>query len=653
MTTFYDSFERANGSLGGNWSTMTGSPAISGGMAGGAATAAAVNTSLSDNTKIKSTCTIIQTVNDQWMGGPLVKGSGGALNGYLASVDPVGGNIALRIKAIVGGNTTTIASNVSSVSWLNLQTLSITWDAGHITATSSAGVTVEVDDSTLSGYQYAGFYCARAAYPICDCQIVTSTPSTLSVSPGVIGNYGEACTDITLIGTGTAWLSTTPSFTVDHGTLSDVAVVDDTHATATFCPGPYLGSVLFTETGMGITATALVTSDPVVVPPPGGEGEGVPLSQAASDWLDAQAEHGGLVLADNDTTDGDVQGILIKNAFGEILLGKRTASGTGEPPSYQAGVLLSVWAALWGGFDQLSISPVEPASDSVMFAIQALQTALDTLTNSGATTLDGVINAILGDDSVDNSTLMDAIGNIAPGDNQDILDAIAAMQGDPLATIKAVLDLVYGLGTTNGYDLASVKTWIESVRGTGQPTIKDVSDRLDVIQPSTAVTMSSLNTKIVPESTIQTIISAAATLIMGEEGATIAAALDLLNQIKDLIPAASAAGAPVWPGLDGVTVGEPADLDDGLIISGPMHGVLLTITGTPVRTVKYDFADVMSWSRVGQIIFGTDRGDYERSQTFSLDTQVMVPMTMAEAASAIIRLNEGWHGTVRTWVRSG
>lgn len=132
------------------------------------------------------------------------------------------------------------------------------------------------------------------------------------------------------------------------------------------------------------------------------------------------------------------------------------------------------------------------------------------------------------------------------------------------------------------------------------------------------------------------------------QAASSAASMDVGEGIIPSLPAAP----PVWPGDSLVTLGTPAALVDGMEITGPMSGLIFAITGEPARFQKYDFGDVTSYSRVGQVIFATDDGAYERSQTFAIDTQIIVPVTMAEAASAIVRLNFGWTGTVRTWIKS-
>lgn len=110
--------------------------------------------------------------------------------------------------------------------------------------------------------------------------------------------------------------------------------------------------------------------------------------------------------------------------------------------------------------------------------------------------------------------------------------------------------------------------------------------------------------------------------------------------------------APIWPGLDNVTVGSSAALSDGLVIEGPMDGLLFTIDSASANKGKYGFGSVSSWQHVGAVIFGTDRGDYERAQSFGIDTEVVVPHTMKVADSAIIRFNGGFTGTVRPWTKT-
>lgn len=107
--------------------------------------------------------------------------------------------------------------------------------------------------------------------------------------------------------------------------------------------------------------------------------------------------------------------------------------------------------------------------------------------------------------------------------------------------------------------------------------------------------------------------------------------------------------APVWPGADNATVGTPEAMSNGMTLTGPFHGLYITITGHPTGAGKYVFGSVNSWMHAGAVTFGTDEGVYERAQTFGLDDQILVPQTMTEAGVAKIRLNSGWSGTVAKW----
>lgn len=104
---------------------------------------------------------------------------------------------------------------------------------------------------------------------------------------------------------------------------------------------------------------------------------------------------------------------------------------------------------------------------------------------------------------------------------------------------------------------------------------------------------------------------------------------------------------PVWPGLDGATVGDSVALADGLVVDGPLDGLLVQITGTPAQSYQYPFGDTASYRWVGAVIFRSDRGDFEWFEPIGLDHQVITPKTMAHADSATFRVTGAWTGTVR------
>jgi hypothetical protein len=61
----------------------------------------------------------------------------------------------------------------------------------------------------------------------------------------------------------------TPTFTVDHGTITSQEVLTATTATCVYSPGDFLGTATFSDPTTGATDTVAVTSDTGTVPPGG------------------------------------------------------------------------------------------------------------------------------------------------------------------------------------------------------------------------------------------------------------------------------------------------------------------------------------------------------------------------------------------------
>ena len=111
--------------------------------------------------------------------------------------------------------------------------------------------------------------------------------------------------------------------------------------------------------------------------------------------------------------------------------------------------------------------------------------------------------------------------------------------------------------------------------------------------------------------------------------------------------------APVWPGLDKVTLGEPIALSNGLVINSPLDGLIFAITRDSAGGGRWQFGEVSSWNNVGAVMFETDGGAFERAITIGIDTQVVVPLTMVRAAGAVIRFTNPFSGTVTPWTITG
>jgi hypothetical protein len=104
--------------------------------------------------------------------------------------------------------------------------------------------------------------------------------------------------------------------------------------------------------------------------------------------------------------------------------------------------------------------------------------------------------------------------------------------------------------------------------------------------------------------------------------------------------------APIWPGIAGVTLGTPATIAPGLVVAGPMSGVIVAITGTPAKTGFFDFGTSPSYRNLGAISFQDDNGEQEPPQNLGFAAQMYVCRTMVSAANCLVRVVGGVTGTI-------
>jgi hypothetical protein len=116
---------------------------------------------------------------------------------------------------------------------------------------------------------------------------------------------------------------------------------------------------------------------------------------------------------------------------------------------------------------------------------------------------------------------------------------------------------------------------------------------------------------------------------------------------RSVAPASPAAVPPVWPGLAGVVLGTAVALSDGLVVTGPLAGLIVVITSVSPPVGYYPFGTIRSYVRAGAVVFTTDNDDSEFPQPFGPDHEVLLPRSMQIAASATIRLTTGITGTVQ------
>jgi hypothetical protein len=107
----------------------------------------------------------------------------------------------------------------------------------------------------------------------------------------------------------------------------------------------------------------------------------------------------------------------------------------------------------------------------------------------------------------------------------------------------------------------------------------------------------------------------------------------------------------LWPGLASVVLGTPVDLAVGVTVTGPMDGVIISITSAPTKQGYFTFDTMRSWRNVGALAFVTDDGQAEMPQTLGFESAVYVPKSMTSADTCLVRTSADIVGTVTPWTK--
>jgi hypothetical protein len=107
--------------------------------------------------------------------------------------------------------------------------------------------------------------------------------------------------------------------------------------------------------------------------------------------------------------------------------------------------------------------------------------------------------------------------------------------------------------------------------------------------------------------------------------------------------------APIWPGIDKVTLGEPVVLTETAIVAGPMDGILLTVDSGPGGAGQWGVGDFRSYYRAGYVVFLDADGHADTTQFIGPDDNVFAPKGMATAGSVVVGLNKATQITVTPW----
>jgi len=649
VSTFTDDFERGDGGLGNDWTVVAGSAAIASGevtLTTATVRQGAISASGRQEAILQINVGAIGDLNQ----GPIIKMGASDQSGYVARATGTLASPTWNIyRLATNGGTTTLGTWGGSACSTGTNTIRLLFDSGVVTLWVNGALIGRVFHSEWAANTSAGARSFATTTGLDSYTLLGDETTTLTVSPDPIGNFNNSTT-VTFTGVGTAWSSGTPgtpTFSVDHGTLSNQEVTSATSATATYTPGNFLGTATFTDPSTGATDTVTVTSDATVLPPPG---TWLAAEDVAYIHRSAIAQTNPTILNADTLVGGTGEEASAAITLGDLRLSAYKATYTVEGDPSTAALLYTLWRLINGQYDPPVGPYPTPNFDSIDAGLGLVKGDLDALMGESEWTLPDVIAYLGGDPIASNRDIMTAIAAL-DFDDTAILDAIAAAQGDPLATIKAVLDYLFAMRTAEEYTLGNIKTWVESVQGSGLPTVKDVADRLALIQPTTTNSIDDILTKTVGQTTLQSIVDLAILALAGEEGATIAAVLSGIGDLTDLLNGltVSVNAPPVWPGIDGVTLGDPIALASQLTIEEPMDGCLVDVTGVDGGVAFYTYGGVKAYRNVGALCFLTDQGDLEDWQLLGREHAIYTPRTMTHAAGIKLFTGHGLVGTVTPW----
>jgi hypothetical protein len=307
-----------------------------------------------------------------------------------------------------------------------------------------------------------------------------------------------------------------------------------------------------------------------------------------------------------------------------------------------------------------NVSIIEGAVTDATFGLAAIKTAIDTLTSNQATEFADIMAAIAGLPQTGDPV---TLPTTAPtGWTSGIADAVWVW------AVPVRLQPAYQY-LTNAADAASARGSMQSVERTnaadalwtvnGTWNFDSTSDpnpnstyTLDVttILASDATSADWLHRvygAIPWDLTNQDGTLAVADLGSGNWNWVVDLPIERWLQLKtNLGLASTGATAPIWPGLSGVTLGSPVSLVDGLVITGPLQGVIVSITAAAPGKQKFLYGTVAAYQHIGALSFEDDNSDQESFQALEFENQFYLPKSMLVASSVRFKANPGTTGTV-------
>lgn len=650
MTVFFDDFNRAGPGGGDNW-TLDQYCQLAGQLitVTQAAYHFAACMALSSAGAMKAECDCYYVDANSLTAGPVVKmNTTQVTTGYHAYLTTSGGLYYLNIRQGSAGTLIAGPTEVASQAPFAWH-LSIEYDQGVVTATYNNTVTITGNDMSQSALARAGLMGYGTGVRMDNFRMVVGGEATLTVSPDPIGNFGSAV-PVTFTGVGTAWTPGTPgtpTFTVNHGTLSNQVIASATSATADYSPGNFLGTATFTDPSTGATDSVLVTSDTAIITPSGPDPWLHDDGQLVIDTIHGTAPT--LLRTDNIVLLGQwgAANLNFIQAIAEIWAATHYDYANPAGADSIVAQLQKVWQSVNG---KLDVADPEVGTQTAQTLNQML-TYLTSLFYDPNIQQDWklyeVVAAVKGLDNRSITQVYDLVSGLSAGSNQDVLDALAAYFGLNPPTIEQLGTMVSDLATVAGYSLGDV---LDAIADIPTADLSPVMTKLNTIQPAEAITLSTVGTSAASASTAAIAAEALLGTISGGGTITLGAILEAIAALSDLVNALdTSAGAPVWPGIAGVDLLDPIAVTNAWTYTGVCDGILLSIQQELVKQPTMKIGTISTYRTMGRVAFVSDSGEIEPWQPIPGSACVMMPKQMLHAGGFIIGFYHTVDATVVPW----
>jgi len=649
VSTFTDDFNRGDGGPGNGWVT-TGTVLISGNKlaisSGGYGYQQAINAS----GRQEAIYTIQGTVIADFALGAVIKGSQANQSGYIAYPDNTLAAPRWRIyRLATNGSGTVILSITGSAIAAGTHTVRLLYESGVLTLWANGALIGSVADSTYGAQTSAGVHAYATGGYLDNFNLLGDEAVSFTVDPSPIGNFGSTVA-LTFTGVATAWTPGTPgspTFTVDHGVLSDQEVLTATTATATYDPQNFLGNATFADPSTGATCIVVVTSNPTVLPPGVGQ-----FSDLAVAYIErsAAAETNATIV----NREEELNIYTGTHTWSETVT---TIANTLTDPTAPSGGSASLLAFViqifdllnggnnWGGAATVFGNTSELKADSA-----DILTLLDIAQVGGSFSEGSLARALSGYPGGSHQDILIALAALDPATSTqaaDILDEIAAARGPDLPSIRTVVDLLGELSTIAGYDLSDVLAAIEAIPPTD---LTAISDKLDAIQPTAGRDLDTITTYVSNLTTYVSNVQASLDDIQTVSVYTLGSVMDAIAALAET-PPSTYVGPPVWPGSAGATMGTSVALGAGGTITEAMDGVAVEIESTDAdHRHAYSYAGVKAYRNIGALAFMDDEGRLEPYQALSFERAIYTPKCLAHAAGVKWFTGHGPVGTIQAWI---